>query len=113
MNAESTPEGLPSSLRAPPQRPSEVLCAMAKTFEARNDTYGDNWRVVGQVMAALHPGRGVSLADSADHELFHLWSLLIVKITRFAASNLSHIDSMHDAAVYAAMIESILQERAR
>jgi hypothetical protein len=33
---------------------------------------------------------------------------MIVKITRFANSDLNHKDSIHDAAVYAAMVESLL-----
>jgi hypothetical protein len=35
---------------------------------------------------------------------------MIVKITRFANSGLKHKDSIHDAAVYAAMVESLIKE---
>ena len=102
-----------ASVKFPPARESDasdVLQGMADTYRERNKVYGDNFRNVGHVMAALHP-RGAGLQTPADHELFHLWSLLIVKLTRFANSDLTHIDSIHDAAVYAAMIEAILQER--
>lgn len=89
---------------------ADVLRAMAATFEERNANYKDNFRNVGLAMKALHP-EGVSLHSDKDHELFHLWSLVIVKLSRFAAANLEHKDSIHDAAIYCAMIESILQER--
>lgn len=90
--------------------PAIILDEMADTFRQRNAVYGDNYRKVGPVMLALHP-QGVVLNTIQDHELFHLYSLLIVKLTRFATSGLTHEDSLHDLAVYAAMMESILKER--
>ncbi len=87
-----------------------VLIEMAETYRERNAIYGDNFRTVGPVMNLLHP-KGVTLNTVEDHELFHLWSLVIVKLTRFANSDLKHVDSAHDAAVYLAMIEAILNER--
>jgi regulator of sigma D len=42
---------------------------------------------------------------------FHLFELLIVKLSRFAKSNLSHADSIHDAAIYAAMIQTALENQ--
>jgi hypothetical protein len=90
--------------------PADILAEMADTYRERNAIYGDNWRNVGNVMAALQP-EGVSLKTPQDHELFHLYSLVIVKLTRFATSGLTHIDSARDSAVYWAMIESILHER--
>lgn len=89
---------------------ADILGEMADTYRARNAVYGDNFRRVGPVMQALHPN-GVTQKSAQDHELFHLWSLLIVKASRFAVSELTHQDSMHDLCVYGAMIESILQER--
>ena len=89
---------------------ADILQEMADTFRERNKIYGNNFRRVGPVMQALHPD-GVTLASAADHELFHLWSLLIVKASRFAVSGLKHQDSLHDLCVYGAIIESILKER--
>jgi len=43
-------------------------------------------------------------------ERWHLFELLIVKLTRFANQSFGHQDSIHDAAIYAAMIESITEE---
>lgn len=88
----------------------EILTEMAATFKERNAVYGDNFRKVGPVMSALHP-EGVRLSTDKDHEFFHLYSLLIVKLTRFATSNLTHRDSIHDMCVYGAMLEAILEER--
>lgn len=88
----------------------QVLQQMAETYRDRNAVYGDNFRKVGPVLALLHP-KGMKLVSGEDHELFHLWSLVIVKLSRFANSELTHEDSVHDAAVYLAMIEAILKER--
>lgn len=90
----------------------DVLADMAITYAERGNVYKDNFRVVGPVMTALHPD-GVKLLTEKDHELFHLYSLIIVKLTRFATSELTHQDSIHDLAVYAAMIESLLIERSK
>lgn len=91
---------------------SDILDAMAETYRERNKVYGDNFRMVGPVMSQLHPD-GVLLRTPQEHEIFHLWSLVVVKLTRFATSGLTHEDSIHDAGVYAAIIESILKERAK
>ena len=83
---------------------------MSKTFKERNEVYGDNYKMVGELMKVLHP-EGFNQQSEEDHELGHLWSLLVVKLSRFAISDLKHKDSIHDLAVYAAMIEAILTNR--
>lgn len=80
---------------------------MAVTFSERNKVYGDNYKRVGAVMSALFPD-GVSLKTADDYNAWHLFELMIVKLTRFANTNMTHKDSIHDAAVYAAMVESLL-----
>lgn len=89
---------------------ADVLAEMADTYRERNKVYGDNFRNVGPIMKALHPA-GIGLESAEDHEMFHLWNLIVVKLSRFAVSKLTHMDSIHDAAVYCAMIESIMKER--
>lgn len=87
-------------------RTPEVLESMARTFRERNAVYGDNYKMVAQLVAVLFPDgvpQGLVLKDQ-----WHLFELILVKLSRFAVSNLSHIDSVHDAAVYAAMIEAII-----
>lgn len=89
--------------------PSDILAQAADTFRARNAVYKDNFKIVGEVLDALHGAK--TLHDKDDYELWHLWELLVVKLTRFAVSDLTHKDSIHDIIVYAAMIESILDSR--
>ena len=60
-------------------------------------------------MSGLFPD-GVNLKTIDDYNTWHLFELMIVKLTRFANTNLTHRDSIHDAAVYAAMIESLIPE---
>jgi len=91
---------------------ADTLENMARTFRQRNAVYGNNYEMVGELMTVLHGKDAGDLQQSSeDHVVFHLWSLMIVKLSRFAISGLSHQDSIHDLAVYAAMIETILKER--
>lgn len=88
---------------------ADILNNMAETFRERNKVYGDNFKRVGDVMTALFP-QGVVLRTAEDFNRWHLFELQIVKLTRFANSGLTHADSIHDEAVYGAMIESLLNE---
>ena len=81
---------------------AKILEEMAETFRERNKVYGDNYKSVGAVMTALFPN-GVNT--------WHLFELMIVKITRFANTEMMHKDSIHDAAVYAAMVESLMEDK--
>lgn len=86
---------------------ADILTEAGATFRERNAVYKDSWRIVGAVMAALFPN-GVQLLTAADHEMYHLFELTIVKLTRFANSGLTHQDSIHDMAIYAAMCEVLV-----
>jgi hypothetical protein len=88
---------------------ADILAEMAETFRERNKVYGDNYKRVGAVMAAMFP-EGVMLATEEDYNVWHLFELMVVKMTRFANSGLTHEDSIHDAAVYAAMVESLIRK---
>lgn len=88
---------------------AEVLRAMADTFEAKNTTYGNNYLRVAPVVKALFPD-GVP-PHLVVEDRWHLFELLLVKLTRFAVSELTHIDSIHDAGVYAAMVEADLRRK--
>lgn len=85
----------------------DILDDMAATFRERNAVYGDNYKMVGPMMKVLFP-EGVPAELLHSHQ-FHLFELKLVKLSRFAISGLSHIDSIHDDAVYSAMIEAILR----
>lgn len=89
-----------------PQTAADILEQAGATFRERNAVYKDNADNVGKVMAALFPN-GVQLKTAADHKMYHLFELLIVKLTRFANADLKHLDSIHDAAVYAAMCQNL------
>lgn len=88
---------------------ADILAEMADTFRERNKVYGDNYKRVGAVMMALFP-QGMSLTSAEDFNKWHLFELMVVKLTRFANSGLTHQDSIHDLAVYAAMVESLIQQ---
>lgn len=81
------------------------LRKMAELFERRNADYKDNYKMVAPIMRALFPA-GVPQHLVTD-DRWHLFELTIVKLTRFAVSQLSHRDSAQDAAVYLAMIDAI------
>lgn len=110
--APTWPFAGPASGKAPVKRVSaeDVLREMAELFNTRNSGYKDNFKMVGPIMKALFP-------DGPRPELvlddrWHLFELAVVKLTRFAISELTHSDSARDAAVYLAMIEAINKERA-
>jgi hypothetical protein len=96
-----------SQSAVPSQRTAaDILEEAGKTFRERNAVYKDNADNVGKVMAALFPN-GVQIKTAEDHKMYHLFELIIVKLTRFANSGLIHTDSIHDMAVYAAMCENL------
>lgn len=84
----------------------KVLFEMAETFKQRNAVYGDNYRMVGPMMAILFPNGASKEILHCDQ--FHLFELIVVKLSRFAISDLKHVDSVHDMAVYSSMIEAII-----
>jgi hypothetical protein len=83
----------------------EILNGMAETYTERNAVYGDNYRMVGAMMKVLFPD-GVS-KELLHSDKFHLFELKLVKLSRYAISDMTHRDSIHDDAVYSAMLESI------
>lgn len=83
-----------------------ILQNMATTFAERNKVYGSNYKNVAPIIKALWPQGVPSSLVTTDH--WHLFELMVVKMTRFANSGLTHVDSVHDMAVYAAMIEAII-----
>jgi hypothetical protein len=82
-----------------------ILESAASTFRERNATYGDNWERVGKVLVSLFPD-GLTLKTEADFVRFHFFDWVIGKITRYTESDMTHMDSIHDAAVYLTMIEA-------
>lgn len=91
---------------SPPGSVGDVLRSMAETFTERNAVYGDNYKLVAPIIRLLWPSGVPDGLVTAVH--WHLFELMVVKLTRFATGGLTHVDSVHDIAVYAAMIEHIL-----
>lgn len=92
------------------KKPFELLREGAETFEKRNKVYGDNYTRVGNALAALLPG-GVKLKTADDHNRFQIFNLIVVKLSRYCVNwQEGHQDSIHDAMVYCAMLESIDDE---
>ena len=87
----------------------EILAQAAQTYRERNAVYGSNFRMIGPMMKVLFPD-GVP-PDVLHSDQFHLFELVLVKISRLAISGLTHEDSARDACVYCAMIESIIREQ--
>lgn len=81
--------------------PDAILRQMADTFVERSSIYGDNLLMVQPIAEILFPD-GVPTFNTK----MHLFELLLMKLTRFAVSDLTHTDSIHDIGVYAAMLES-------
>ena len=89
------------------QTADKVMENMLATFKERQKTYGNNYLVIGGVMAAMFPD-GVVLKTPEDHNKWHLFLMAMVKATRLANTNLQHEDSAHDASVYMAMLDGML-----
>lgn len=88
---------------------AEILEQMAVTFRERNKMYGENYRMVAKLVAILWPHGVPSALVTTD--AWHLFELKLVKLSRFAVSNLTHRDSIHDDGVYSAMIEALILEK--
>lgn len=95
----------------------DILEDMAGTYRTRNLIYKDNFNKVGSILFLLHgPDSSAPMANFQDtverQTLFDLYRMIIGKLTRFAESGLTHVDSIHDLAVYAAMVESLVHKAA-
>lgn len=81
----------------------------AKTFTLRQAVYGDNYRLAAKALEAFFP-KGVPLKTAEDHERFHIFMLIVVKLSRYANGwDKPHQDSIHDAGIYSFMLEAIDQ----
>lgn len=75
------------------------------TYQQRNAVYKDNFLVVGRVMEALFPNGAPRLHDAADFNRWHIFELMIVKITRYVANwEKPDEDSLVDLIPYAAIL---------
>jgi hypothetical protein len=88
-----------------------ILTEAAKTYEERNKIYGDTYKNFGGAMAAAFPN-GLVVKTADDWNRIGLLVQIMGKVTRYAAQfeNGGHLDSAHDACVYAAMLEELTVE---
>lgn len=89
--------------------PDDILMEMAKTYRERSKMYKNNYKQIGAVMAALYPD-GIMLKTEDECNRFHLFLIMLIKITRLVNMNLNHQDSCHDIGVYAAMLKSLQED---
>lgn len=87
----------------------EVMKDMLATFEERGKVYKTNYLIIGQALAQMFP-EGIRLQTAEDHNRWHLFLMVMVKATRLANTALTHKDSAHDMAVYAAMFAGLIDE---
>lgn len=91
---------------------ADKLEAMAATFRERNKIYGDNFVRVGNAMHAMFPA-GLTINSPADWTRLYFFMLQLVKASRYATNfeTGGHADSVHDAAVYAALLEAFDEQQ--
>lgn len=88
------------------ETPADILSGLADLYRQRNAVYKDNWKHVGPVMAGFYPD-GVTLNTPEDFIRFHLFMLMIIKLTRYTNNwSAGHSDSLRDTAVYSAMLDA-------
>lgn len=91
---------------------ADKLEAMAATFRERNKIYGDNFVRVGHAMHAMFPA-GLTINNPQDWTRLYFFMLQQVKSSRYATNFTKggHADSVHDAAVYAALLEAFDEQQ--
>ncbi|HEY6020842.1 MAG TPA: hypothetical protein VIY48_13370, partial [Candidatus Paceibacterota bacterium] len=85
-----------------------ILEEAAATYRERNKLYGDNYKHFGEAMSALFPN-GLTIATVDEWNRLGIFVQLVSKAGRYANNfNIGgHVDSAHDACVYAAMLEEL------
>ncbi|UAJ16150.1 hypothetical protein SEA_TINYMINY_59 [Microbacterium phage TinyMiny] len=82
-----------------------IMRESANTYQRRNAVYKDNFLVVGRVMEALFPDGAPRLHDADDFNRWHIFELVIVKLTRYIANwDNPDEDSLVDMIPYLAIL---------
>lgn len=86
----------------------DILADAAETFANHHKIYGENYKRMGRAMIELFPNP-VTLATASDYNRFYILGQIITKLGRYAANfdKGGHQDSIHDACVYCAILESL------
>ncbi len=88
---------------------AEILRRAAETNEERGAIYGDNISRIPIIRRAFFPD-GVPQAV-LDSPQYHLFEMIIMKLSRWSITELKHKDSIHDVCVYAAMAEAEIEKK--
>lgn len=103
------PSGLPPSEFA--QKVNRILENATLTYAERNAIYKDNFRQVGGVMTALFPDGRPGLKTPEGFNRWHIFELLIVKLTRYANGyDEPHADSLVDMIPYIGILGGLDEE---
>jgi hypothetical protein len=86
-----------------------ILESGAATYRERNAIYGDSWETFRDMMALLYPN--VELKTKDDIIIYNWISHIVGKLVRFKNSGHKNLDSIHDASVYAAMVEAYVAQQ--
>jgi hypothetical protein len=104
-------EGKDDPKPAPARDAADILATASKTYRERNAVYGDNYKHFGKVMKGLFP-RGLHVESIDDWNRLGVLVQVASKLSRYA-QNFSaggHVDSAHDAAVYAAILQELTED---
>ena len=86
-----------------------LLSAAAETMLERDGRYRGSDALYARVMACLFPD-GVELKSQHDQHRFHIFMLLVVKLTRYVRNwEHGHTDSLTDLINYGAMLQALDQ----
>lgn len=86
---------------------ADILRGAADIFERKSKEYGNNYKQIGHVMAALFP-EGLTIRTPQDWNKLHLFLLGMVKKTRYSQNFFAgHADSLLDNIVYGAMLAEV------
>lgn len=95
----------------------DILGAATEIYAERSSVYKDNYKAVGRVMEAMFPDGAPKLQQREDYDRWHIFELMIVKLTRYSNNyDVPHQDSLDDLLVYSAILGALdreLHERLR
>jgi len=102
--------GYNAQLLGTPVTVPQILADMAETFRERDAQYGQTYLRFGEVCAAAFP-QGVQLDGADQFARFGVVVQCFGKLLRYVAQPEGHKDSAHDLAVYAAILESLTENK--
>lgn len=88
-----------------------ILENASEVYYDRSAIYKDNFRSVGRVMVGMFPDGRPPLVTAADYDRWHIFELIIVKLTRYANNyDVPHEDSLVDMLPYIGILGGLDQE---